>query len=130
MVAMRREDIRDGTEVTDIYVRTVKVGPFVYVSGTTSLDSEGRMVGDDAAAQTTATMVKIVAALDAAGATIDDVVRFTIFCTNIADADAITAAMRPFYGRTRPSATLVGVSAFTVPGLLVEIQTDAVLTDA
>jgi 2-iminobutanoate/2-iminopropanoate deaminase len=127
---MRREDIRDGTEVTDIYVRTVKVGPFVYVAGTTSLDSQGRVVGDDAGAQTTATMAKIVAALDSAGAAMDDVVRLTIFCTDIADADAIAAAIQPFHGRARPTATLVAVSALAVAGLLVEIQADAVLTGA
>lgn len=124
---MERQELPDGTEITGIYVRTVRVGPFVYVAGTTSLDREGRVVGDDASSQTTATMTKIRAALASAGATIDDVVRFTIFCTDIADADAIAAAMLPFYGGGRPTATLVEVSALAAPELRVEVQTDAVV---
>jgi 2-iminobutanoate/2-iminopropanoate deaminase len=125
---MERQEIPDGTDLTGIYVRTVEVGPFIYVAGTTSLDARRRVVGDDATGQTTATMVKIEAALASAGAAVDDVVRFTIFCTDVADADAIAAAMQPFYGSARPTATLVEVSALAVPGLLVQIQADAVLS--
>jgi enamine deaminase RidA (YjgF/YER057c/UK114 family) len=73
-------------------------------------------------------MIKIRAALASAGAAIDDVVRFTIFCTDVADADAIMSAMQPFNGRSRPTATLVGIKAITVPELVVEIQADAVVT--
>lgn len=124
---MDRHEYPDGTEVHDLYVRTVRVGPFVHVSGTTSLGPDGAVVGGDAASQTTATMKKVVAALQRGGATMDDVVRIRIFCTDIADTEAILRSIAPFYGSTRPAATLVGISALADPGLLVEIEAEAVV---
>ena len=56
---MAKQLFPDGTEVVDFYVRAVKTGPFVFVSGTTSLDSKGRVQGRDAAEQTTIPMRKI-----------------------------------------------------------------------
>jgi enamine deaminase RidA (YjgF/YER057c/UK114 family) len=124
---MRRQEFPDGTEVTGFYVRTVKVGAQVFVAGTTSLDKRGRVVGRTAAAQTRATMKKIVAALKSAGATMDDVVRLTIYCTDIRDGSAITAEIDRFRGRARAAAALIGITALAVPGLVVEIETTAVI---
>ena len=124
---MAKQLFRDGTEVVGFYVRTVKNGPFVFVSGTTSLDSKGRVQGRDAAEQTVVTMRKIDAALKSAGARLKDLVRLTIFVTDIRDMASISKALARTLKGTSVSATMVGVSALAVPGLLIEIEATAML---
>ncbi|HEY4071392.1 MAG TPA: Rid family hydrolase [Sphingomicrobium sp.] len=124
---MAKQVFRDGTEVVGFYARTLRTGPFVFVSGTTSLDAKGRVQGKDAAQQTVATMRKIEAALKSAGATLKDLTRLTIFVTDIRDMGAISKALDKALKGSVVSATMVGVSQLAVPGLLVEIESTAVI---
>ncbi len=124
---MAKQLFRDGTEVVDFYVRTVKSGPFVFVSGTTSLDSRGRVRGKDAGEQTLISMRKIEAALKSAGARLKDLTRLTIFVTDIRDMGAVSKALGKALKGSAVSATLVAVSALATPGLLVEIESTAVV---
>jgi len=124
---MAKQLFRDGTEVVGFYVRTVRNGPFVFISGTTSLDSKGRVQGKDAAEQTTVTMRKVEAALKSAGAKMKDLVRLTIFVTDIRDMGPISKALDKALKGSAVSATMVGVSALAVPGLQVEIEATAIL---
>jgi 2-iminobutanoate/2-iminopropanoate deaminase len=124
---MAKQLFRDGTEVVGFYVRTVKNGPFIFVSGTTSLDSKGRVQGRDVAEQTTVVMRKIDAALKSAGAKMRDLVRLTIFVTDIRDMGPISRALDRALKGSAVSATMVGVSALAVPGLQVEIEATAMV---
>ena len=124
---MVKQVFRDGTEVVGFYARTIKSGPFVFVSGTTSLDVEGRVQGRDAGEQTLVTMRKIAAGLKAAGATLRDLTRLTIFVTDIRDMGAVSKALDKSLKGSVVSATLVAVSALAVPGLLVEIESTAMV---
>jgi enamine deaminase RidA (YjgF/YER057c/UK114 family) len=124
---MAKQLFRDGTEIVDFYVRTVRSGPLVFVSGTTSLDAKGRVQGKDAAEQTAVTMRKIAAALKSAGATLKDLTRLTIFVTDIRDMGAVSRALAKALKGTAVSSTLVAVTALAVPGLLVEIESTAVV---
>ena len=124
---MAKQVFRDGTEVVRFYARTVRNGPFVFVSGTTSLDSKGRVQGRDATEQTLVSMRKIDAALKSAGARLRDLVRLTIFVTDIRDMGAVSKALDKALKGTPVSATLVAVSALAVPGLLVEIESTAMV---
>ncbi len=124
---MAKKLFPDGTEVAGFYVRAIKSGPLVFVAGTTSLDSRGRIQGRNAAEQTTITMRKIDAALKSAGARMADVTRMTIYVTDIRDMGAVTKAMAKGLKRSGITSTLVAVSALAVPGLLVEIETTAVV---
>ena len=90
---MAKKLFPDGTEVVPFYVRVIRSGPFVFVSGTTSLDAKGRVQGKDAAQQTKVSMRKIEAALKAAGSRLADVTRMTIFVTDIRDMAAVTKAL-------------------------------------
>ena len=126
---MARQVFRDGTEVVGFYARTLRAGPFVFVSGTTSLDAKGKVQGKDAAQQTTVTMRKIEAALKSAGAKLKDLTRLTIFVTDIRDMGAVSGALDKALKGTAVSATLVAVSALAVPGLLVEIESTAVVEE-
>jgi enamine deaminase RidA (YjgF/YER057c/UK114 family) len=124
---MAKQVFRDGTEVVGFYARTVRNGPFVFVSGTTSLDSKGRVQGRDATEQTLVSMRKIDAALKSAGARLKDLVRLTV--TDIRDMGAVSKALDKALKGSVVSATLVAVSALAVPGLLVEIESTAMLND-
>ena len=124
---MPSQVFRDGTEMVGFYARVVKNGPLVFVSGTTSLDAKGRVQGKDAGAQTLVTMRKIEAGLKSAGARLKDLVRLTIFVTDIHDMGAVTKALDKALKGTVVSSTLVAVTALAVPGLLVEIEATAVV---
>jgi len=91
---MAKKLFPDGTEVAPFYVRAITSGPFVFVSGTTSLDAKGRVQGKDAASRPGSPMRKIESALKAAGSRLADLTRMTIFVTDIRDMAAVTKALR------------------------------------
>ena len=124
---MARKLFPDGTEVAGFYVRTIRSGPFVFVSGTTSLDAKSRVRGKNAAEQTTITMRKIETGLKSAGARLGDLVRTTIYVTDIRDMADVSKALGKALKGSVVTSTLVAVSALAVPGLLVEIEGTAVV---
>ncbi|MBM2622491.1 RidA family protein [Actinoplanes sp. LDG1-06] len=104
-------------------------GPTVVVSGQVPLDADGRLVGgDDTLEQTRQVFRNIETALAAAGASMSDVVKLTIFLTNVADLPAFRAARDEFIDLERPPASsLVQVAALVHPGFRVEVEALAVL---
>jgi 2-iminobutanoate/2-iminopropanoate deaminase len=122
------ERFRDGTEAAGGYARAVKAGPMVFVSGTTSLDPKGKIVGADVYAQTVATYDKIGAALAKAGAKWSDVTRITAYITDMDQADGFSRAhVERFPGDEVPAAALIGCDSLLKPGLLIEIEATAVI---
>ncbi len=124
---MAKKLFPDGTEVAGFYVRAVRTGPLVFVSGTTSLDAKGRVQGKDAAQQTVVTMRKIEKALKSAGARMADLTRLTIYVTDIRDMNAVSKALAKSLKGSVVTSALIAVSALAVPGLLVEIEATAVV---
>jgi len=124
---MAKKLFPDGTEVAGFYVRAIRSGALVFVSGTTSLDSKGRVQGKDAGEQTTITLRKIETSLKSAGARMADVTRMTIYITDIRDMGAVTKALAKALKGSVITSTLVAVSALAVSGLLVEIEATAVV---
>jgi enamine deaminase RidA (YjgF/YER057c/UK114 family) len=126
---MNRQNVSSGGkwEATVGYSRAVRVGNLVFVAGTTAANPDGVTSGD-AYAQTRRIFEIIRDALERSGASLEDVVRTRMFVKNIADADEIGRAHGEIFGRIRPVATMVEVSRFVAPDMLVEIEVDAVVT--
>ena len=122
---MAKKLFPDGT-VVPFYVRAIRSGPLVFVSGTTSLDRRP-VQGKDAAEQTTITMRKIEAALKKAGCKLSDLTQMTIFVTDIRDMGAVSKALGKALKGSVVTSTLVAVSALAVPGLVVEIESMGVV---
>jgi enamine deaminase RidA (YjgF/YER057c/UK114 family) len=113
------------------YSRAVRVGPHVHVAGTTGLDASGEIAGKgDAAAQTRQALENIRLALEQAGARLEHVVRTRIYVTNIDDWEGVGRAHGAVFGAIRPACTMVEVSRLIHPDMLVEIEAEAIITDA
>jgi enamine deaminase RidA (YjgF/YER057c/UK114 family) len=105
----------------------VRVGNVVEVAGTTAQDGDV-VNGADAYAQTKRVLEKIGEALQAAGATLADVVRTRIFVTDISQWQAVGRAHGEVFAEIRPAASMLEVKALIDPRLLVEIEATAIIS--
>jgi 2-iminobutanoate/2-iminopropanoate deaminase len=105
------------------YTDAVSFGDLLFVSGIGPLAEDGSLVGgDDPAEQTHQIFRNLDKVLRAAGASRADVLKVTVYLTDISDRARINPSRQQFFGAARPASTLVEVSRLAIPGMRVEIE--------
>ncbi len=113
------------------YASVAPPGSLIFTAGACPLDDNGHVVGaDDIQAQASVAMANLGTALAAAGATLRDVLKTTVFVASARQADLVTAweVIRAAFGDHDAPSTLLGVSVLGYPDQLVEIEAVAAIT--
>jgi enamine deaminase RidA (YjgF/YER057c/UK114 family) len=104
------------------FSRVVSAAGWVLVGGTTSVGSDGVVLGDTPYEQTIEILRKLEHELGRAGASLSDVVQTRVHVVDISRADEVGRAHGEAFGEVRPLMTMVQVSALIDPRMLVEIE--------
>lgn len=108
------------------FSRATVAGDLVAVSGCGPSNPDGSTAGgDDPYQQAMACCRVIIAALEEAGAGVEDVYRTRMYITRSSDWQAVGRAHAEVFGNAPPAATMVVVKELLVPGWLVEIEAEA-----
>ena len=103
----------------------VTAGPLLFVAGQVGMDERGA-VPESAAAQAELALKNIATILEANGATLADVVKVTVYVTDMKYLDEITPARLKAFPAEGPASAIVGVTSLAFPSLKVEIEAVAV----
>ena len=102
----------------------------IYISGQVSLDKSGNVVGKgDFAAQTTQVFENLKSALAAAGATFDNVVKVTMFVTDMSNIATLRSIRLKYWGKNPPASTLVQIGKLALEDFMIEIEAIAVVPE-
>lgn len=113
------------------YCRAVRVGPHIAVSGTAPVGDNGEVVAPgDAYLQAKRCIEIIEKSLREAGAGLHHVVRTRMFVTDISRWPEIGKAHKEAFGDVPPATSMVEVSQLIDPGMLVEIEADAIVGES
>ena len=119
----RKPIVPPGLSANPAFSPGVQVGELLYVSGQVAQDGEGNTVGiGDAGAQTRQIMSRIQTIVEAAGATMQDVVKITTFIVNIDDYPAFSQVRSETFPTDPPASSTVVVAGLVRPEFLVEVE--------
>ena len=109
------------------YSRAVRVNDSLYISGTTSIDDRGEVVGAGDPYEQTKYVISVVRrVLAIAGFAMTDVVRTRMFITSMGDWKHYALAHREAFENIRPASSIVQVAKLVDPRLMVELEVDAI----
>ena len=105
----------------------IQIGDSIYVSGQISIDPEGNVVGKgDMKAQTRQALENVKTVLQVAGASMDDVVKVTVYVTDISRLLETHEVRAEYFSDPPPASTGIEIKALAFPDLLIEIEAIAV----
>jgi enamine deaminase RidA (YjgF/YER057c/UK114 family) len=109
------------------FSRAVRVGPWLAVSGTAPVASDGGVAAPGDVHGQTARCLEIIArAIVEAGFDLTDVIRTRVMLTDITRWPEAARAHGDVFGEVRPACTFVEVKGFIEPAWLVEVEADCV----
>lgn len=110
------------------YSRTIKAGNRIMITGTTAIDTDGKVrIPGDSYEQTKFIFEKIEGYLKQAGAKLENVVWNRMFITDISKWEGVAKAHSEIFGKIKPCATMVEIKGLIHPDMLIEIETEAVV---
>ncbi len=110
------------------YSDAVRAGDTIYVSGQGAIDEQGNLVGrGDVVAQTRKVLDNLKLALAAAGGTLDDVTKVTVYLADVDDRPKVNEVRNEYFKDNKPASTLIEISRFAIEGMLIEIEAIAVV---
>lgn len=123
---MQRQHISSGSPFEEQigYSRAVVAGDWVFVSGTTGFDYATMGISDDVVQQAEQCFLNIQAALQQAGASLDDVVRVNYVLPDASLFEACWPVLRKHLGRARPAAMMVSAGLLD-PRMKIEVEVTA-----
>ena len=111
------------------YVRAKRIGPFVFVAGTTAIEPSGKLhAPGDTYAQTIYAFERITDALARVVAEIKHVVRTRAYLADMKEAGGFVRAHGEIFAGIEPVSTAVE-AGLTTPGMMVEIEVDVIIHD-
>ena len=111
------------------YSQVTRRGPFITTAGLIATDADGNVVGEgDIRAQTRKTLENMKTALAAAGASFKDVVKTTVYLSDLANYKAVQPIYEEYFGENPAARATIGAQ-MVLPSLLIEIEAIAVLDD-
>ena len=111
------------------YSQVTRRGPFITTAGLISTDTDGNVVGEgDIKAQTRRTLENMEVALAAAGATFKDVLKTTVYLSDLANYKDVQPIYNEYFGENPAARATIGAE-MVLPSLLIEIEAIAVLDD-
>jgi enamine deaminase RidA (YjgF/YER057c/UK114 family) len=125
MDMVERQEYRvDGLgEPISHYTDAVRWGDLLFMSGVVATDEEWNLIGgDDPTKQARALFVNMGMILKAAGARPEDVLKVTVYLTDVDDRTSVDIARKEFFGPHRPASTLIEVSRLAHPRWKVEVD--------
>jgi enamine deaminase RidA (YjgF/YER057c/UK114 family) len=125
---MSSERYRDGSGWQEKagYSRALRRGDHIYVSGTTANATDG-IIDQGVGEQTAVALTQAIAAVEALGGSMEDIVRTRLLLAPGADWEAAAGAHRDILGHVAPANTMVFVHSLVGDGFLVEVEVEAVL---
>jgi reactive intermediate/imine deaminase len=128
-VSRRREyRVAGQAEPISHFTDAVEAAGLLFVSGIVPVDEQRELVGgDDVVAQSRQVFANMRDVLAAAGCGFGDVVKVTVYLTDVGDRAAVNPVRQEVFGEARPASTLVEVSALVIPGAKIEVDAIAVL---
>jgi 2-iminobutanoate/2-iminopropanoate deaminase len=130
MAARERIRTEHAPQAIGPYSQGIKTGKFVYTAGQTPIDpATGKLVEGDIAEQTAQVISNLSAILQAAGCTLDDVVKTTVFLMDMGNFAAMNEVYKRFFSSDSPPARSTIQVAGLPMGARVEIECVAVLPE-
>lgn len=108
------------------YSQAIRVGDLIYTAGQVPIDpATGKLVEGDIQAQTRQVIQNLKEVLEAAGSSLDNVVKTTVFLQDINDYAAVNEVYGSFFGNSAPARSAVQVAALPL-GAHIEIEVVAI----